>query len=628
MTAREAFTDSETNMAKSIGARRTAISPGGSGGWQERPDTGGTNLSKETPIGEPWILFLIAVWYTVYKLLRQRKTRFLLLLLSFIPNLSIAGITSLSINNGNGVAAGGEIVLLPTLSGVPSGTVFLCWGLYHDEECTNEVEGIRFSRDLSAGANAVICPAPSTGRYFVKSSLHTGNVCGGLTDSYVVTPIDIYPADADVVLAREAQGSAQRIDICDTPAAKAYGAMRFCRATLSDESLSAYARYNYFISFPFDVQVADIHGIGEVGSHWLIYYYDGKGRAEEGFFAERTDNWVMIDDTDSVLHAGQGYLLQLNAIQMSDDATWTDDADALTLFFPSLSSIGSITMRNETIPALGDAYRCTIDLSASLGSEGDRRIKDSYWRCIGTPGFSSPTGVSALDYLYEWDMSDNSLKVVSSEGFDFQPMHAYLIQNGGEIVWTGVTKPEAILARNAERNYDEWRIEILQDGETQDRTYVRMTESASAGFDFGHDLIKECSAGKANIYTMERYERLAANCLPVSDSLTVIPVGVRIATDGEYTFAMAEGKDAVLVDYTANVRTHLGLEDYTVFLTSGEINDRFAIEILPDAATPTGNITPPLSQGEGGKKARKVLKSGRLYIWRDGKLYDVRGTQL
>ena len=49
--------------------------------------------------------------------------------------------------------------------------------------------------------------------------------------------------------------------------------------------------------------MADIYGIGTVGTDWRILYYDGKGRAEEGFFAERTDNWVMIDDTVSPLTA-------------------------------------------------------------------------------------------------------------------------------------------------------------------------------------------------------------------------------------------------------------------------------------------------------------------------------------
>ena len=104
--------------------------------------------------------------------------------------------------------------------------------------------------------------------------------------------------------------------------------------------MSEFARYNYFISFPFDVKIGDISGIGTVGTDWRILYYDGKGRAEEGFFAERTDNWVMFEDTEDVLHAEEGYLLQLNTYSMQEENedVWINGMDVACLFFPALSS--------------------------------------------------------------------------------------------------------------------------------------------------------------------------------------------------------------------------------------------------------------------------------------------------
>ena len=141
---------------------------------------------------------------------------------------------------------------------------------------------------------------------------------------------------------------------------------------------------------------------------------------------------------------------------------WANDADIVTLFFPAHSTFSSVTTANETIPALGEAYRCTIDLSASLGSdEGDRRTKDSYWRCLGVPSFEDPSGVSGFAYLYEWNKSDNSLHVVSSAGFDFEPSHAYLVQSDQEIVWTDAVKPASVIARQKAKGTDkEFRIEL------------------------------------------------------------------------------------------------------------------------------------------------------------------------
>ena len=73
----------------------------------------------------------------------------------------------------------------------------------------------------------------------------------------------------------------------------------------------------------------------------------------------------------------------------------------------------------------------------------------------------------------------------------------------------------------------------------------------------------------SNIYTLAGTEmiQLAGNSLPIAN--TVIPVGVQIATAGEYTFAMPDGTDGIvveLIDYETNTRTNLLLSDYIVTL--------------------------------------------------------------
>ena len=612
-------------VSKPSSVNRAPISSG-SDGWAEKPDTGGTNLSVTVPIGGSGELFLYAALYCLWKYFFSFRQLLLMGLICFSFPL-YAGISALRFSP-SAALSGQRVTITPTITSVPEGDVSVCWGVYYDAECTHEVDDILFYTAPSAGANSVSFPAPPAGTYYIKTAIHAGKPCKGLLDSYYTTPMVVYPADADLVLSRDAQGSATRTDITDDETIRAYGAMRFSRSAINNEELSVYERYNYFISFPFDVQVGDIYGIGTVGTHWRILYYDGKGRAENGFFAERTDNWVMIDDTDSILHAGQGYLLQLNAIQMAEDhdEVWVNDADVATLFFPSYSMLSELTTTNETIPALSEAYRCTIDLSAGLGSEGDRRTKDSYWRCIGVPSFSNPTGVSGLPYLYAWDPSDNSLAVVSSEGLTFEPMQAYLVQNGGQIIWTDVIRPAGIAARPTGKDtHYEIPIEIRQASQVQDRLFVRLTEEeqATEAFDFGLDLIKEMNADKTNIYTLLGYERLAANCLPMTNQVRVIPLGVQIATTGEYMFVLPTeiGLEVTLLDHTTGLRTKLNAQPYVVELEAGKYDARFALEVAPKQQTPTE--TEAISSQDSA--VRKVLIDGQLYIIRDGRVYDALG---
>ena len=174
---------------------------------------------------------------------------------------------------------------------------------------------------------------------------------------------------------------------------------------------------------------------------------------------------------------------------------------------------------------------------------------------------------------------------------------------------------------------------ILQNEEKQDQTFVRLSddENITNDFDFNYDLGKSFNAGKANIYTLaEGYIQAAANCLPLSSQTTIVPVGVKIAKEGDYTFSIPEGTNGVgvvLVDNAASTRTNLSMTDYTVNLTSGKIENRFWIEISPIAPTPTGidNV-----QGDDvqGTKVRKVVVDGIMYIVKDGVIYDARGNRV
>lgn len=610
------------------GPRKAPITPGGSG-WTERPDTG--KITKSMPIGDAWPFLLYALFYLLFIWRKRQKRHLFLLVLSLFSPLAYAAISALTYST-SAPNAGQTVVITPTIASAPDERIVtLCWSLYHDADCTSEVDDIKFRSAYPIAPNAVRFTAPDAGTYYIKSAIHTGRLCDGLMDSYYVHPLVVYPEDADLILRRDAQESGIRIDLHSSSSMQAYGVLRFSREALDNEELSPFQRYNYFISFPFDVQVADIYGIGSVGSHWLVYYYDGKGRAENGFLEDRTDNWVMIDDTDSILHAGQGYLLQLNAIQMAADATWPNGEDIASLYFPARSTITSVTTANETIPALSEAYQCTIDLSATYGPDGDRRDKDSYWRCIGVPGFSAPSAVTNLPYFYEWNSADNSLNVISSAEYSFAPTHAYLVQNGDEIIWSNVSKPAfAPLIRQAEPDSHELCLTLQQSAETCDRTYIRLSDEdrVSTDFDYHFDLIKERNPGKANLYSFIGYERVAANCLPISETTLTIPLGVQIVSNGEYTFALPSVPDCytlTLIDAFTDTRTNLALSDYTTSLELGTYDNRFALEIRPALAVPTDNE--PVTDASS-PVTRKILRDGHLFILRDGHLFDIQGQLL
>ena len=509
-------------------------------------------------------------------------------------------------------------------------------------------------------------------------------VCAWVPSGTSQTIASDLTVNADVMIVREHHESAQCITFANnakmTSVKNVYGVMRFNRWILNnrqhpenqnkdeadlthhqplpvDQQKSNYERRLYFISFPFDVRVSDIFGFGQYGQYWVIQYYDGLNRAKNGYWSDSKPNWKYVSPSmvsqGYTLEANQGYILELNLNAMAADNTtfWSNGISTIELYFPSTVAQETLKQTNCTIPALGDEYECKIN--RGTGTDGDRRVKDSYWRCIGVPSYNLYNSTlkddannsitwktnyewksddGAFPFIYVWNKTDNTLTPQSTSAFTFQPMHAYLTQIKSAIVWTAVSAKDvsSIVARRARKEADnehEWRIELKQDSTFLDQTYVRMTnmEQVTDSFDFGQDMIKELNS-RSNIYTYIGYEKVAANSMTVhSDQTTVIPVGLNIRADGEYTFAMPDGTNGVgvtLIDNVENTRTNLSALDYTVTLSEGEYTNRFFLEISPVQNTPT-DIEAVSGQPS---EVRKVMIDGILYIVRDGKMYDARGT--
>ena len=487
--------------------------------------------------------------------------------------------------------------------------------------------------------------------------------------------------NADIMLVREGQEDAQQITFGLKEESEdygslsnvetVYGVMQFSKYTLNNKSktgghadlspaLSTYERDLYWISFPFDVQLSDVFGFGTYGKHWIIEYYDGKGRAKNGFWADSPSNWKFVTpamkDTFK-LEKCVGYILalDLDSFALDNSRTWANDAETRELYFPST---GVTTIGNQAVVVNINqtGYECSIDRRTPAEKEAgtsntnkDRRIADSYWHCIGVPNYSNNSHDNAnpgnianlktsdLPFLYRWNATDNSLSTVAGGSYDFKAMNSYLVQYAGTtITWAAASSTtSSVAARVTEMPDRTYNLALIRDEEEQDHTYVRLTDDANVTnrFEFNYDLSKEYNAGRGNIWTVTADTvEVAGNSMPKPLQTTLVPVGVKVVANGEYTFSMPEGtngEDVYLIDNAYGTRTNLGLMPYTVTLTAGTYDSRFALEFGPIQDAPTGieqmsTVNYQLSTEE----VRKVFVGGRLYIIRDGKVFDATGHRV
>ena len=423
-----------------------------------------------------------------------------------------------------------------------------------------------------------------------------------------------------------------------TGAAKTlYGAIEFEKdyvrgeGSYTDLATHRPQRSTYWISFPFDVRIKDIFGLGDYTETWIIQRYRGDLRAEKGWFLDTKTFWEYVFDEEYVLKAGQGYVLSIDceAIQ------WPNSRTTQYLYFPSKDKITDITS------VLPSASMDVPEHTCSITSPADRTIKDAHWNVIGVPGFNDAWGRATetvtvsggdLRYFYTWDSETNTLSTTSARNYEFKFMHSYMVQYYGNIDWSASEPALAPARRSADAKPEvvEFRIDIMQGDVKKDNTFVTLMDNdkITNGFDMNADLVKMYNANQANIYTIINDVEVSANCLPMTDQTTIVPVGVKIVANGDYTFSIPEGTEGigvVLVDNETGTRTNLSLTDYEVNLSKGTYDERFVLEISPIKQMPTDIENADASVHDA---VRKVVVDGILYIVKEGVVFDARGNRV
>lgn len=421
---------------------------------------------------------------------------------------------------------------------------------------------------------------------------------------------------------------------------KAYGVIEFTEDYLRNEEIQYLKRCLYWVSFPFDVNLSEAFGSLVYGKHWLIQEYDGARRAAEGLWKESESFWKLHWEPNITLKAGLGYVIEIDINQMIKDKIINPDDDKqqiAALYFPSNSPItGEIINRDDYIVNI-PPHKCNI---VRPGTYGNRTIRDSHWNVIGVPSYINKGATfsnkihplnDVVKYYYRWDGDVDKYTAMEAkdQAYDFQSMYAYMVQYAGDITWNSVlldVEPAQIAAKkNSPTNEHAIRLELQQDNSSLDKTFIRLQDDVvTPAFDFNYDLCKITNKG-ANIYSIITAEEspveVAANVMPIEE--TIIPIGIKTDAAGEYTFAMPDGTDGIvveLIDYETNTRTNMLLDEYTVNLGKGTFDNRFALHVKPSKVTTSVEDINTNSNG-----VKKYLIDGVLYMQKDGLLYDAQG---
>lgn len=395
----------------------------------------------------------------------------------------------------------------------------------------------------------------------------------------------------------------------------------------------------YWMSFPFDVMLSEVFGGGlEYGNDYMVQYYDGAARADNGCWSDSPTYWKYYEETAGVkLKKGFGYVIVLDWKRINE-RFFVSGNEEVCIYFPSANK-EPVDISGKLVSVDVPEHPCSI-------KRDNRYIYDSHWNLIGAPSFANidefgnpmpmeQIGDYKVGFLYKYDPNQICYNVNEAESIDFMSTYAYMVQFAGTINWQDKsysgTLPKELQARRVagEEECYTLRLALSSNENRLDQTYVRFRDGeATCEFDLNIDLTKIDNAG-ASLYTFTDGNaiRVAANVQPVPVAMKQIPVGLSLTHDGEYTFTLpdgTEGMSVVLFDTETGIRTNLLFDSYTVTLAKGTYEQRFVLEVNPKQHI----ITASDNVGTEDNTICKYLINGNLYIRKADRLYDVQGRQV
>ena len=454
------------------------------------------------------------------------------------------------------------------------------------------------------------------------------------------------------------------------PQVELRGTLSSTKTNIKYEYITDYDHW-YQFCLPFDGTLSSItypqeyygdNVTAENTGSWIIKRYAGEVRATGNY-----DAWKDIEtEAATEVTAGHGYIF------------WGA---------PKKVSVGGAAKQRQqwgiqriTMPIMAAAATDaeTADKNISVDSYSDVEGKstkpnDQGWNLVGNPYMVNLTDLSSNSMIAgqlvhtetaPWDgkwrnngdgvryvtIPDNhfdsyvakTASVASGEG-DFMPGRAFFVQIAeGESTLTFAAANRASLmparfAQTAQSVDIETGI-VMSDESKHDEVNFWIKEDKTAEYEYNADYPKTPNNTNFNIYGIHSHGDLSWIAISPEIAEGSMAIGYQVPTAGEYRLSLSETYvsdkiDQLLVtdhEMSPEITTNLLTEDYVFQVNQAETNNtRFTVSIRLAPQTPTniGNV-PSEGMSAANAKPQKFIYHDKLYILRNGVIYDATGKQV
>lgn len=276
----------------------------------------------------------------------------------------------------------------------------------------------------------------------------------------------------------------------------------------------------------------------------------------------------------------------------------------------------------------------TTNTSLSLYDAADGG--DANWNAVGNATLHHVSVAfenSGLPtYVQVFENGASTYKAISTNEANFVVGCPFFIQakEETELILNNPTAATAYYApaRNSE-NAPSYKISIEpEDGGYSDQIYISASQEASAEYEIGHDLSK-AGIGKrtAQMWVNAYGKQLCVNEAELNNSVAQYNLGMYAPANGGYRIAASATPEGVTLYLTqnGNIIWNLSKMPYVADLMKGDCNEYGILMLVQksNVSTDVENINNPDNEG-----IEKIILNNRLYILRDGEMYDATGAKI
>ncbi len=411
------------------------------------------------------------------------------------------------------------------------------------------------------------------------------------------------------------------------------------------------------IKYPVDIYGSAVSA-SNTGS-FEFQYYDGAARAAGG------TGWKVLEEP-ATLVAGTGYTF----LGMPKKIYAYDGTETRTNVRQQYG-IHRIPMSvAATAVQAGETNNKTAPLSVTLADKNN----NSGWNLVGNPFMATLSGLSSDDIQvgklvhtdtnpwdgkWRWDpetVTENQRFVVipgnDGQTYEselsssatlpaFKNFFVQISNESADAISFSASNRVLAPARYTDETEQDIRLAVdLVSEARKDKVDLLINDIYSAAFDLNGDFTKMMNGTNFNLYGVYPEDYLSFIAVDKTTAAGSIAIGYQVPEGGEYTlqlsdraYVMTDAIEALYVtdhEVSPEVTTDLLDGPYNFTVNQAEINNtRFTVSIRLAPQTPTdiGNV-PSEGMNADNAKPQKFIYHDKLYILRNGVIYDATGKQV